>query len=165
MILLLSFLAKFNMVNRRCKDVEWNILKESNNVRGMKGSPRLRRNRGLNRVARNHSNKMARSGRIYHGDGPQQAASAFSIDSFRDFLSKIFSTYSGGGENCHMLPFGYVRGHGKIRSNRDVARAMVKDWMRSPGHRKNLLNFSFRYVGIGIAKKGKRFYATQLFFG
>lgn len=41
--------------------------------------------------------------------------------------------------------------------------AVVKAWMNSPAHKKNLLNPSWRYVGIGIVldEIGKPYYCTM----
>lgn len=36
-------------------------------------------------------------------------------------------------------------------------------YMRSPGHRKNILNGSYTKVGVGVASKGDRIYTTQVF--
>ena len=47
---------------------------------------------------------------------------------------------------------------------RDIARTFVRMWMKSPGHRMNLLTGSFRHTGIGVTfGSGNRVYATQLF--
>ena len=39
----------------------------------------------------------------------------------------------------------------------------MKIWMRSPGHRKNILDSNYSKISIGIEKKGRRFFAVQLF--
>ena len=36
----------------------------------------------------------------------------------------------------------------------DTPRAMMIAWMRSPGHRANILNRRFRDVGVGIVPRG-----------
>ena len=70
------------------------------------------------------------------------------------------------GENCAMMPKGHVRGHKKIiSSDKDIALALHKNWMRSSGHRANILNRTFKRIGIGIWRKGNKFYATQVFYG
>jgi len=47
----------------------------------------------------------------------------------------------------------------------EAARALVSMWYRSSGHRKNMLNTSYKFIGIGIAPVGnsKRYYGTQIF--
>jgi uncharacterized protein YkwD len=43
---------------------------------------------------------------------------------------------------------------------------VVKAWMNSEGHRKNILNPNFTHIGVGYAKGGTgRFYWTQMFIG
>jgi uncharacterized protein YkwD len=42
--------------------------------------------------------------------------------------------------------------------------AIVKGWMESKGHKKNILNPEFKYIGLGILPCGKNIvYATQFF--
>ena len=40
---------------------------------------------------------------------------------------------------------------------------VVTTWMRSPGHRRNILSPRFKKIGIGIAQKSGRNYWTELF--
>lgn len=39
----------------------------------------------------------------------------------------------------------------------------VKMWMESPGHKKNLLDVGVTEIGIGVARKGEKVYAVQVF--
>ena len=65
-----------------------------------------------------------------------------------------------------MCPIGKVRGiRRSIRDSKDAAKAFHKMWMKSPGHKRNILNSKFSLIGVGIKKKGKYFYATQVFYG
>lgn len=42
----------------------------------------------------------------------------------------------------------------------------LTSWMKSPGHKKNILNSKYRYGAIGIARTPKgRYYFTQVFWG
>jgi len=44
------------------------------------------------------------------------------------------------------------------------ATAVVKEWMKSPQHRKNILNPRWRYLGVGIRMCADRIaYGTQVF--
>lgn len=36
-----------------------------------------------------------------------------------------------------------------------AAKRIVNGWMNSPGHRKNILNYRFRYLGCGVSNDGK----------
>ena len=59
-------------------------------------------------------------------------------------------------------PIGY-------QSYRDFAKSMVDNWMKSPGHRENILNEKFDRIGIGVAvgeyKGFDAIYVTQNFIG
>jgi len=67
-------------------------------------------------------------------------------------------------ENIGKMPAGRVAGIGNVKSERDVAKAMMRIWMKSAGHRKNILNPAFTKIGIGITCKKKHghreYYAT-----
>ena len=68
------------------------------------------------------------------------------------------------GENCAVISTGYVKGFNhEIISDQDIAIALHKILMESPGHRKNILDKNFYRVGIGVFRKGRKFYATELF--
>jgi len=46
-----------------------------------------------------------------------------------------------------------------------LAKALVRDWMESSGHRRNLLDARLKDTGVGIAQseRTRRWYAVQLF--
>ena len=79
-------------------------------------------------------------------------------------LSLMGNRGNYAGENCAVIPKGHVKGFDhEIKSDQDVAKALHQMWMKSPGHRKNILDGNFYRVGIGVYRKGNRFYATELF--
>ena len=41
--------------------------------------------------------------------------------------------------------------------------AAVEGWMKSPGHRENILRPVFRETGVGVWRTGNTYYITQLF--
>ncbi|TJX14390.1 hypothetical protein E9840_05950 [Tissierella creatinini] len=65
-----------------------------------------------------------------------------------EMMKDMGISYRAAGEN---LAVGY-----------DTPAAVVKGWMDSPGHRKNILNSQFNKMGIGI-HRGDRTYWTQMF--
>ncbi len=75
--------------------------------------------------------------------------------------------YQGiSGENVAIMFKGKVIGFRReIISDKDIAKALHIVWMKSPGHRANILNYNFKLLGIGIKRRGKAFYATEVFFG
>lgn len=60
------------------------------------------------------------------------------------------------GENIYM-EWGYGR------TLPEYAAAAVASWMKSAGHRANILGTRFTVGGVGVAKSGTRLYFTQLF--
>jgi uncharacterized protein YkwD len=51
-----------------------------------------------------------------------------------------------------------------IAAGQSSAKSVVAAWMKSPGHRKNILNCSNKAVGVGVARGGSyRIYWTQDF--
>jgi uncharacterized protein YkwD len=43
------------------------------------------------------------------------------------------------------------------------AASVMDSWMKSPGHRANILNCGYKHIGIGLAYRGKSPYWTQDF--
>ena len=68
-------------------------------------------------------------------------------------LEPVFSlgSYYTAGEN---IAYGYLSPH-----------AVMDGWMNSPGHRANILNSSFSYIGVGCYQVNGVYYWTQIFAG
>lgn len=45
----------------------------------------------------------------------------------------------------------------------ELARTLVKRWMESPGHRKNILDTTYSHLGVGLSLSSRQVFATQLF--
>jgi uncharacterized protein YkwD len=105
---------------------EFAIVRAMNAVRASNGVPPLRIGPALTRAARAHSGDMARKGYFEHG--------AF-VQRLRRFGVRAPSI----GENL-------ASGTGPLG-----AAAIVQMWIASPPHRQNLLDRSFRRVGVGVA--------------
>ena len=69
---------------------------------------------------------------------------------------------SSCGENIAQIPFGNVRGLGFVQKQ-NISQKFVNTWMRSPGHRQNILRGSYHSIAIGVFQKGRKYYAVQLF--
>ena len=52
-----------------------------------------------------------------------------------------------------------ISGHAPV----DIARQSVNGWMKSPGHRQNILEKGYTKTGVGVAESGNTIYITQLF--
>jgi uncharacterized protein YkwD len=107
------------------------IIRVMNSVRATNGLPRLRIGRALTRAARSHSVDMARKGYFEHG--------AF-VQRLRRF--GVRAPYVGENLASGTRPFS--------------ATAIVQMWIASPPHRQNLLDRSFRLVGVGVAGRSTR---------
>jgi uncharacterized protein YkwD len=107
------------------------IVRAMNVVRARNGVPPLRTGRMLTRAARAHSADMARRGYFDHG--------AF-VQRLRSF--GVRAPYLG--EN---LAYG---------SQGLAATAIVQMWIASPPHRQNLLDWSFRRIGVGVAGSSRK---------
>lgn len=95
----------------------------------------LRKNACLKRFATKQAARMANQRRIFHQDlGPILR---------RCGLSTV-------GEN---VAYGYRTGRAVVRQG----------WMKSPGHRENILRPQFRLMGIGAKKAGGVWYTAQVF--
>ena len=66
-----------------------------------------------------------------------------------DMMKKFGITYRSAGENIAM--------------GQRTPEEVVKAWMNSEGHRKNILNSSFTHIGVGHVASGN--YWTQMFIG
>lgn len=164
------------MDNKNSK-IEKFVLFYTNMTRKKRGLCPLIMNRGLRKIARQHSATMARSKRIWHGDNVRKAHAWVSYNTPIEIILRILSLISsfflhnlftrrGSAENVGLMPTGYVKGlNYKIKTCKDLAKAQHVSWMRSEGHRKNILNANFSKIGIGVVKNGKMYYFTQVFYG
>lgn len=102
----------------------------------------VRTDERLRHAARDHSADMAKQNYFSHTskDG-------------RSFVDRIadagYPRNSAGGEN---IAYGY-----------GTAAEVMKGWMNSEGHRNNILNCSFKAIGVGLAYRGNTPYWTQDF--
>lgn len=104
---------------------ERSLLAAVNGVRVANGLPKLRVDPALQRVARSYSATLLRSGQFTHGDmGSRLAGSGASGPLFGENLAWGTGSYASAG-------------------------TIVGNWMRSPGHRANLLRPGWTRIGIG----------------
>jgi uncharacterized protein YkwD len=105
----------------------------------------LKLSSNLSKVARKHSREMADFDRFAHeglgGTTPAKRVTAAGI------------RYAGVAENITMN-----------NNPEEAMQQAVRDWMDSPGHRKNILDRRFRTTGVGVAvSEDGKYYFTQLF--
>lgn len=115
------------------------VLALVNTERAAAGCPALTVNAKLTKVAQDHSADMAAHSNMSHtgsdGSDPGQRITRAGYE---------WRTY---GEN---VAYGY-----------STAAKVMEGWMNSPGHKRNILDCSFKEIGIGLAQPGQ--YWTQDF--
>ncbi|WP_298713734.1 CAP domain-containing protein [Chitinophaga sp.] len=120
--------------------MEEDILFFVNKFRRTKGLKPLALNSVLSKEARGHSKAMASGKTGFGHEG---------FESRIDDISKSIGTVRAAAENV---------AYGNLS-----AEAVVDGWIKSPGHRKNMLG-DFNLIGIGTAKgKGNIVFFTQIF--
>jgi uncharacterized protein YkwD len=130
--------------------MEEGILRLTNHYRARKGLTALESSPALRFLAQHQSRNMCSSGLLAHEsktfpDGWQK---------FSDRLSAIGAR--SGAEN---VAFGTI-----LKEPEEWTRMIMKGWMKSPPHRKSILNSKFQYVGIAVVPcKDNIAYATQVF--
>jgi len=120
---------------------EQELLDLTNRVRAKHNLQPLKMNRDLTNVARDQSADMARHHHLSHTVKGKHLE-------FR--IRKSGYNYRTIGEN--------------VARSKGTLSHIIQMWMKSPGHRKNILNPQFKEVGFGItkAKNGDRYF-TQVF--
>ena len=156
----LAFLACVSLVSRGAAQsaarppravnlpaVEEKILELVNRERARRGLTALRFSKRLREVARFHSRNMAEFRFFSHVDHQGRRVGERCRQRYPQLLG-------GFGENI-----AYMAGH--VGPN--LATQFVEQWMNSKGHRKNILSRDYDYLGVGVVRKGDRYYATQVF--
>jgi uncharacterized protein YkwD len=130
--------------------VELRIYQLTNLERRKRHLNPLYKDEALVKVARAHSDDMLTRDYFSHVDPSGKAP--------KDRVAPAYSrTVARIGENIW-------GGHGyDYADSKRMARVIVDSWMTSPGHRANLLNPNFNYVGVGVSVSGKEVRATQNF--
>lgn len=127
-------------------DEEQNIFELVNSEREKRGLDSLEWNSKLADLARAYSQKMARERFFDHfdnqGNSVAERAKARRITKWRQI-----------GENLFMCD-----------GNQKFSQLAVKGWMKSRGHRQNILEENYNQTGIGVARsRDGMIYVTQVF--
>lgn len=130
--------------------IEKKILLLTNNERNARGLPAFQASVALTYLAGKQSENMCAARSLEH------ESAAFPIG-WRKFTDRLKTgRLTEGAENI---------GYRTLREQPEKwATAVVKEWMKSPKHRKNILNPRWRYLGIGVRMCANKIaYATQEF--
>ena len=107
-----------------------------NHYRRHHGVGSLRMDRDIVRVAQRHSRRMAASRTLFHSS---------------DMWTKLRGQHAScWGENVGMGP---------------AAWRVFKGWVRSAGHRANMLNRHYRRTGIGVVRAHGALWITMIYYG
>ena len=128
----------------------------------------LKNNKRLSEVALAHSRDMVARNFFSHynpdGEGPVQRVRNAGID---EKISGDGNYYFSIAENIGYVRPGYLRQLNNLkvkRTEKSLALAQIKMWMKSKPHKKNILSKNYDETGIGIAvDNNDNFYAVQLF--
>ncbi|SCF92112.1 CAP domain-containing protein [Streptomyces sp. Ncost-T10-10d] len=115
------------------------ILTLVNSERSKAGCSPLTMNAKLTKAAQDHSADMASHRNMSHTGSDGSAPG--------DRITRAGYRWSAYGEN---VAYGYT-----------TAESVMAGWMDSPGHRRNILDCSFKEIGVGLAQPGN--YWTQDF--
>ena len=131
----------------------------------------LRADERLTRIARAHSEDMVQRSFFDHinaqGEDPTARGKRAGYEC-RKAIDRL-SFRVGLAENLSDVPRARrvkISGDRKTydwNTPEDVARQAVDGWMKSPGHRRNILDGNYSESGIGVAISANDIYITQLF--
>jgi len=123
------------------------ILTEAiNRIRQAHDLPPLGRIEFLDDLARQHSRRMAKRDSCDHIGFEHRA----------DRVQREIGPLAVG-ENCYMCP-------AEVWGDATVER-VVNGWLKSDGHRDNILKSEYRRTGIGIRFNSSHVYVTQIYAG
>lgn len=122
------------------------FLQAANHIRQRAGLPPLQRDEQLDRIAASHTRDMAQS-RFFAHESPTHGST-------HERMRRAGFPFERYGENI-----------GRARSSEEIHTL----WLRSPGHRANLLDPGFTHIGLGVTTDGSTappvVIATQIFGG
>jgi uncharacterized YkwD family protein len=120
---------------------EQKVVDLTNQERAKNGLPALKVDLTLSKMAHEKSRDMSANGYFSH--------TSPTYGSPFDMMKKYGVTYRSAGENIAM--------------GQRTPEEVVNGWMNSEGHRKNILNPNYNYIGVGYVAQGN--YWTQEFIG
>ncbi|MHB9130960.1 MAG: CAP domain-containing protein [Armatimonadota bacterium] len=131
--------------------IEQAILKLTNAERRKNHLSPLALQTALRTAARQHSIEMGERGYFSH-ESP--------VATWRRCWQRAYAAGFWGeqvGENIVSVQ------HCSLKTPEELAAHFLSLWMKSPGHRRNILDSTWTFLGVGVVKTGDTFFATQLF--
>ncbi len=128
------------------------IFYETNRQRAKYRKPAFRHSAGLEKSALRYSQDMVEEKFFSHSG---KVIGRKTLSERIKFAG--IENYSAGGENIAMTNYTSV-------SYIELAREFLLIWMKSPGHKRNILDENFKYLGCGCYFNSDQYaYATQIF--
>ncbi len=124
--------------------IEVAIRQQINQVRQKNGLQPLQNNEKLAQVARKYSQQMAEKNFFSH--------TGIDGSTLQDRVNAGNIPYWMVGENLF-----------RSKNIPQPVSAAVEGWLKSPGHRANILRSVFTETGVGVWRQGNSYYITQLF--
>jgi uncharacterized YkwD family protein/spore coat assembly protein SafA len=121
------------------KNVEHRVIQLTNQERAKYGLPALKPDWELSRVARYKSRDMKD----------------------KNYFSHTSPTYGSPFQMMRNFGIEYQYAAENIAQGYPTPREVVSGWMKSPGHRKNILSKKYTHIGVGYVSDGH--YWTQMF--
>ena len=129
------------LMDESVSSYEKEVIRLVNEIRVEYGLGTLAENWQLSRVARYKSQDMAD----------------------RNYFSHTSKTYGSPFEMIKAFDISYNTAGENIAQGYTTPKSVVDGWMNSSGHRVNILNASFKQIGVGYVQGGN--YWTQMFIG
>jgi uncharacterized protein YkwD len=125
-------------------NLETAVARRVNAIRGEHMRPPLRTDPDLVRIAREYSCALLARGTLSHQDPAGKTVGDRVLAAGKPYqtVGENLASSSGGG---------------------DPVDAAIDAWMRSTGHRENILRPEFVETGVGACRKGATYYFTQIF--
>jgi len=122
----------------------------------------------LNEIAKHHSLDMEQNSYFSHESPNGESLRDRFVRYRKNNSDAKVVNWKNSGENIAISYYNVqLVSRGKLMTNDEISNAVVEGWMNSEGHRKNILEPKFRYIGVGIAARsfstGAKLYVTQNF--
>ncbi len=125
-------------------DAETEVVRRVYAIRAEHMRPPLRVDPDLARIARQYSCALLARGALSHTGADGTTVS--------DRIRAAGKTFLAIGENL-----------ASSTDTREPVEAAMEGWMKSPGHRENILRPDFTDTGVGVCRDGTTYYFTQVF--
>lgn len=120
-------------------DAEWRLAPTNAQYQAMDITNRYRRNAGLQNVYR--SSQVSRAAQYHANDMAR-----------RRTMTHTGSNGSNAGQRVSAQGFFWRSVGENVAAGQTSAQQVMTAWMNSSGHRANILNWRYQYIGIGVAR-------------